>query len=444
METLFRKIKTLLPRPVFRLLQKPYHFLLAYAAAVRYWFPGRNLTVIGVTGTKGKTTVVALVHEVLSASDMPVMSASSLRFRIGAIETQNTLKMTMPGRFFIQRLLRRAVTAGCRYAVLEVTSQGIAQCRHRGIPFAGAVMTNVAPEHIESHGGFEPYLRAKLDLFWRLPRKGAAIINRDDPQWRRFSAATSAHKIFYGKDGITIGGKQWKITDVAIEKDGMMFSIAGVAVRSALLGAFNFSNVLAAVAVGLSHSIALERIATAIARVTGVPGRMEFVARGPVAVVVDYAHTPDSLEAVYAFLSKNAKRKTKNAKLICVLGAAGGGRDMWKRLAFGKIAAKYCDEIILTNEDPYDEDPMMILADIETGIPTNSKQQTAALRTILDRGEAIKTALGSARSGDTVVITGKGAEPWIMGPQGSKLPWDDRAVAREALDCRASITPIPS
>lgn len=415
-------------------MQKPYHFLLAYAAAIGFWFPSRNLIVIGVTGTKGKTTAVTLMHDVLSASGMPVASASSLQFRIGAMTMKNMTKMTMPGRFFIQRFLRRGVAAGCRYAVLEVTSQGIAQFRHRGIRFASAVMTNVAPEHIEAHGGYEPYLRAKLDLFWRLPREAAAVINGDDPAYARFSTATAAHTIFYGKEVIIIGAKRWKISDVVIGADGIAFSVAGQTFHSSLVGAFNFYNILAAITVGLSQGIALERIAAVIKKVAGVEGRMEFVAREPVRVVVDYAHTPDSLKAVYAFLKGEPhKRKKKNARLICVLGAAGGGRDTGKRTAFGRIAEEYCDEVILTNEDPYDENPIMILADIEKGIPTTYNLPATTFRTILDRREAIREALRGATPGDNVVITGKGSEPWMMLAGGTKVPWDDRAMVREIL-----------
>lgn len=433
MEAILRAIKKILPASVIGALRGPYHFLLAYAAAARFWFPGRGLMVIGVTGTKGKTTVVRLLHEVLSASGASVVSVSSLEYRIGQTAVPNTLKMTMPGRFFIQRLLRRGVTAGCRYAVVEVTSQGIVQFRHRGIPFAGAVMTNIAPEHIEAHGGFEPYLRAKLDLFWRLPRDGIAVLNTDDRQWQRFSAATPARAVSYSRESIVIGGKRWSISDLAINKDGITFALGGTPVRSPLLGTFNFYNILAAITVGLSQGLAPERITAAIERVAGVPGRMEFVARDPVAAVVDYAHTPDSLEAVYTSLkgleasSRPKRSRASRHRLICVLGATGGGRDTWKRPIFGAIAEKYCDEIILTDEDPYDEDPAAIIAAVARGITTGT------FREILDRREAITEALRSAGAGDTVVVTGKGAEPWMMVSNGKKNAWDDRAIVRDAI-----------
>lgn len=435
MEVLLKKIKALLPRRAFIFLQPPYHFFLAYAAAFVFGFPSRRIIVIGVTGTKGKTTTVRLIHEILAASGAPTTSVSSLEFRVGERVEANTLKMTMPGRFFLQRFLRRAVREGCRYAVIEVTSQGITQYRHRGIRFSGAVMTNVTPEHLEAHGGFEEYLRAKLDIFWRLPRESIAVINRDDDQARRFGAATAAHTALYNKEGIVIGAKQWRVADIVIGRDNISFSIAGQAVRSPLLGEFNFYNILAAITVGLSQGIALDRIAAAIGRVSGIPGRMEFVARDPFSVVVDYAHTPDSLKNVYAFLRENSNLQVQSPKLICILGAAGGGRDQWKRPEMGKVAAEYCDEIILTNEDPYDENPEAILDEISFGfsqVPV-SNFQVPSSRKILDRRDAIGEALRRAAPGDTVVITGKGAEPWMMLEGGKKIPWDDRAIVRDIL-----------
>ena len=431
MEKILEKIKRAVPARLLSALSPPWHFLLALCAAFRYGFPARTIRVIGVTGTKGKTTTVHLIHEILAESGAKVASASSVRFKIGERETQNDLKMTMPGRFFTQKFLRDTARAGCRYAVLEVTSQGIAQYRHRWIRFHAAVMTNVASEHLESHGGFEKYLRAKLDLFWRLPQDSVAVINRDDPSWQRFSAATPARKMFYQKTGIERDNAARQISDVALTDRGISFRLGDTLITSPLPGEFNFYNILAAVSVGLALHIAPERIASAVARVAGVPGRMEFVRRDPFAVVVDYAHTPDSLKAVYVFLKENQKPKTKNQKLICVFGAAGGGRDKWKRPEFAKIAEQFCAEIILTDEDPYDENPESILDDIQAGFSSRFLQ--SKMSRILDRRAAIREAINRAQSGDAVIITGKGAEPWIMGPAGSKIPWDDRAVVREEI-----------
>src|SRR3989338_1454914 len=192
-------LKKIIPLRFFMALQLPYHFLLAFSAALWFWFPSRKLFVIGITGTKGKTTVVELIHEILQAGGEKTASVSSLRFRVGGDTEINEKKITMPGRFFLQRFLHRAVKSGCRYVVLEVTSEGIKQFRHRFINFSAAVMTNMEREHIESHGSFERYLRAKLDLFWRLPMSAVAVINRHDPYMDRFCAATGARKIFHWK-----------------------------------------------------------------------------------------------------------------------------------------------------------------------------------------------------------------------------------------------------
>lgn len=427
MENILRACRTLIPEKVFLALQPAYHFTLAFLAALRYGFPGRHLKVIGVTGTKGKTTTVELVHEILAAGGAKVASLSSLRFKIGEHETPNDLKMTMPGRFFVQKFLRDALRAGCSYVILEVTSQGIAQYRHRFIGFSMGVVTNVAPEHIEAHHGFEHYIRAKLDLFWRIPKTGVAIINRDDWSWERFSGATGARKMYYGRDAITGLGRTVRVEKRVIGEKGISFACGDAAITSSLMGEFNFYNILAACAVGLALHINPERIAEGVARVSGVAGRMEFVQTSPFRAVVDYAHTPDSLRSVYQFLrGEKTKNKKSKKKMICVLGAAGGGRDTWKRSQFGRIAAEFCDEVILTDEDPYDEDPEKILESICAGF-----SGAVPAKKILDRRHAIREALQVAGAGDTVVITGKGAEPWMMKANGEKVPWDDRRVVRE-------------
>ena len=430
MEKALRKARQFIPQTLFWRLQWPYHFLFAVFAALWYRFPSRRLTVIGVTGTKGKTTVVHLLHAIFQSSGIRTASLSSVRFKIGDREEANLSKMTMPGRLFVQKFLRRAVREKCAYAVVEVTSQGVAQSRHRFIGFDAAVVTNIAPEHIESHGSFERYIRAKLDLFWRLGSTAVAVINRDDPNSRRFAAATRARRAWYGKNAIELDGKVWKVGHTVAGPDGIAFNIDGKTFTSPLSGTFNLYNILAAVATALSQHIQLDKIATAIAHVSGVPGRMEVIQRHPFRVIVDYAHTPESLRSVYETL------RMPNARMICVLGAAGGGRDTWKRSEFGKIAAEFCTETILTNEDPYDENPMAIIDEIAVGFSdaaTTYNLQPTALHKIFDRRVAVAAALRSAGAGDIVVITGKGSEAWLMGPDGAKTPWDDRAIVREEL-----------
>lgn len=409
-----------------------YHFFLALAAALWYGFPSRNLIVIGVTGTKGKTSTVELLHEVLAESGEKVASSSSLRFWIGDAVTSNDLKMTMPGRFFLQRFLYRAKRAGCRYAVLEVTSQGIMQHRQRFIRFDTAVLTNIAPEHIEAHGGFENYVAAKRKLFRAVSPDGTIVLNRDDAQSQSFADASPAHtRIWYDHNGIDLPDHHVALYEARDDAGGISFTAragaepdGGVPFHSSLQGGFNLSNILAGIATGMRYGIAMERMAVAVRRVSDIAGRMEYVQREPFVVIADYAHTPDSLQSVYETLARDHRR------LICVFGATGGGRDTWKRPEFAKIAESFCDTALLTNEDPYDEDPEKILDDIERGF---SERFGSRVIRMLDRQRAIQEAIRRASPGDAVIITGKGGEPWMMGPHGTKVPWDDRAIARKAL-----------
>ncbi len=391
-------IKKFIPKQVFNFFQPYYHLCLAYFAAAVYGFPARRLKIVGVTGTNGKSTVVHLITSILEEAGEKTASVSSLRFRINKKEEKNNLKMTMPGRFKLQKFLREAVGAGCKYAVIEITSEGIKQHRQIGIDFYMAVLTNVTPEHIESHETFEKYRAAKAELF---KKAKIHILNGEDPSIDYFlkipaspAGRPAQNRIIYSKKDFPPN------------------------IHLKLLGDFNLENAVAAYHAAKLLGIEFDAIKRALESVGGVPGRLEFVQKMPFSVVVDYAHTPDALEKVYETLKKS------DSRLICILGSAGGGRDRWKRPEMGKIAAKFCDEIILTDEDPYDEDPQKIIDEVSAG---------RDFKKILDRREAIREAIKSAKAGDTVIITGKGAEPWLMGPNGTKIPWDDREVVREEL-----------
>ena len=381
-----------------------YHYLMALGGAIWYGFPSRKLIVIGITGTNGKSTTVDLTHRIFKDAGRCVASTSSLRFIIDDREWGNKLKMTMPGRFFLQRFLYEAVRKGCDTVILEITSEGVRQFRHRFIEFDTVGITNLTPEHIESHGGFEKYREAKLALFRALARsrkpRRTAVINAEMPDAEMFTqAARGADIKYYGRDG-------------------------ELKLNLKLEGEFNKQNALLAAAIANAQGVAPEIIKRALENAETPPGRLEYISRSPFAVVVDYVHTPDALQKVYETLRLAARQPSR---MICVLGAAGGGRDKWKRPEMGKIANHYCDEIILTNEDPYDEDPEIIIKDIQKGI-SHKKPEV-----LVDRKEAIARALAKASLGDTVIITGKGAEPWMMTKDGQKIPWDDRAVVREAL-----------
>jgi len=439
--------------PVF--LLSWYHLALAATGAFLYRFPSKELVVIGVTGTNGKSTVVDLVTKIFEEAGCKTASLSSIRFKIGEKEWPNTLKMTMPGRFKLQKFLRDAVSAGCRYVVIEVTSEGIKQWRHWGIDFDVAVFTNLTPEHIESHGSFEKYRGAKGRLFEALKFQNAnsnsqtnskmqipthkrtkiSIVNLDDEHAEYFLKFDADEIYGYTIENEKLYSKIQNVTKTLTAKRytllplGIEFFVDNTPFRLKLHGEFNVYNALAAICVGVSQEIDLGIIKHALEKIETVPGRFEIVIEKPFLVIVDYAHTPDALKNVYeTVMSPYPKPYTLNPRMICVLGAAGGGRDKWKRPELGRIAEEYCGEIILTNEDPYDENPDVILEEIAAGF-----SQTPKYQKIFDRREAISRALSFARQGDIVVITGKGCEPWMMVAGGKKIHWDDRRMVREEL-----------
>ncbi len=396
---------------------------MALLGAVIFGFPGKSkkIKIIGVTGTSGKSTTVDFITRILEESGQKTASVSSIRFKIGEKEWKNELKMTMPGRFKLQKFLKQAKKSGCKYAVLEVTSQGIKQYRHKFINFKTAVFINLSPEHIESHGGFENYRKAKLKLF--KVAKNTHIVNLDDSNSEHFLKTIAEEKWGYGFKGIDLrlpdSNLKTVFADNILESDnGLKFSVENMEFNLNFLGRFNIYNALAAICVGLSEGISLTLCKTALEKAKGIAGRMEIVVEKPFTVIVDYAHTPEQLEAVYKSLQEKP--------LICVLGSCGGGRDKWKRPVLGRIAKDYCKEVIITNEDPYDEDPMKIIEDVAEGADGKAQK-------ILDRREAIRTALKLATAYDTVVITGKGSEPWMCIKNGKKIPWDDCQIVREEL-----------
>jgi UDP-N-acetylmuramoyl-L-alanyl-D-glutamate--2,6-diaminopimelate ligase len=390
-------LRNILPWPLLSF----YHLAWAFIAAVFYCFPSRHLVVIGVTGTKGKTTVTEMLSKILEETGLKVAVANGLHFKISDREEPNLLKMTMPGRGKLQKFLYDALKAGCTHAIIEVTSEGIKQHRQRFIKFDVAALTNLQKEHIEAHGSFEAYRAAKGKLFWQT--KDIHVINAQDPNAAYFKKFPARQKILYSRQDATNLGLQLQIP-----------------------GEFNLMNAVCAAVIARALGIKEETIRKALREFKGVAGRMEFIQKEPFQVIIDYAHTPDSLEAVYKTIKNSI---SQDHKMICVLGAAGGGRDKWKRPVMGEIASRYCDEIFLTNEDPYDEPPEKIISDIQAGI---TNYQLPITHVIPDRKEAIRNAILAAKPGDAVIITGKGAERFmVMGNK--KIPWQDAEIAKEVL-----------
>ncbi|MEK7188206.1 MAG: UDP-N-acetylmuramoyl-L-alanyl-D-glutamate--2,6-diaminopimelate ligase [Patescibacteria group bacterium] len=418
-----------------------YHRSLAELGALWYGFPSEKLTVIGVTGTSGKSTTVFILHSLLEGVGSAVGSLSTIAFKIGEWSKMNDRKMTMLGRFKTQQFLRRMVKANCQYAIIETTSQGIDQSRHRGIHYDLLLCTNLYPEHIEAHGGFENYKKAKLKLFDHLaagkkkklgereiPRR--IVVNADDEHAHDFLDFSVEEKYAFtlhdkNLPAVTLLHAQ----NLETTPRGMKFTLDGHAFESPLRGEHNVRNVVAALTIARALGISWEALQGAVRNLPPVPGRLEYINEGqPWDIVVDYAFEPGAMGNLYATL-----RPLQYKKIIQVLGGTGGGRDKARRPVLGKMAAEFADYVIVTNEDPYDEDPEEIINQVEVGVLEGGKKDGRDLFVIKDRREAIHKALTLAESGGLVLITGKGCEQAIVGPNGSFSLWDDREVVRDEL-----------
>ena len=418
--SILHRIKRLLPAWLLARITPPYHLTLAWLGSIYYRHPSRDICVIGVTGTKGKSSVTELLTSILRQHGCTVASVSTIQFRIGDTVERNLYKMTMPGRFFLQSFLRRAVDADCSHAIIEMTSEGAKLNRHRFIDLDALIFTNLTPEHIESHGSFAAYKAAKLRLVTALEqspkRPRYLIVNSDDEHGNDFLKASVEHRLPYTLNDLTL---------YSLHKDSISLVFGERTIRVPLVGKFNVYNTLAAITMARALDVSWNTIEQALRNHAPIKGRVEQftsprTASKHLTAVVDYAHTPDSLKQLYEAFP--------NVSKVCVLGNTGGGRDTWKRPEMATIAEQYCEQIILTNEDPYDEDPKKILSDMQSGITNHDTCQV-----ILDRTEAIRTALALVPAGGYVLISGKGTDPYIMGPNGSKTPWSDAEVVQRLL-----------
>jgi len=430
-ETLKNSVERRIPESVLG----AYHFALAHLAALCYGFPSKKLLVIAVTGTKGKSSVSEMINAILEEAGHSTALLNSIRFKIGDSEKRNVMRMSMPGRFFIQRFLHRALKEQCTAAILEMTSEGARQHRHRAIDLDALVFTNLAPEHIERHGSYENYADAKFQIGLQLARSKknprAIVVNADDKEAVRYLTLPVEKRVSFSLSRQT----PWE----AGERGGY-FTFEGERITVHLPGEFSLKNAIAAASLANALGIDTTTIARSLGKIQKIPGRGERIEEGQAfTVVVDYAHTPDSLKALYDAYAHSRK--------ICILGNTGGGRDTWKRPVMGKIADDYCEDVILTNEDPYDEDPRSIVDQMATGMSAKggSPPECTSVRAgasggkprnltiIMDRREAIREALTRAKASDVVLISGKGTDPCICVENGRKIPWSDADVVREEL-----------
>jgi len=411
-------IRPFIPKKIYRFFQPAYHFLIAFLGALLYRFPSKDIRVVAVTGTKGKTTTVEIINAILEEAGYKTALIGSLQLKVGSDSTLNPFGMSMPGLGYLQKFLRRAVAEKCDWAIMEMTSEGAKQFRHKFIELDAFIFTNLAPEHIESHGSFEKYLEHKkriAELLSSSPkRRKVGIINADDDHAEDFVPLQATEVIRY-----SLKNAKPYTTD----KNGITMHFNGVTMHSPLKGEYNVSNIIAAATFAQSFGVELPVISRALSKLRSIKGRGEHIKvsdKQQFDFVVDYAHTIESLEALYSAFP--------NQKKICILGNTGGGRDTWKRPGMAKVADTLCDEIILTTEDPYDEDPRHIIDDMIPGITKHTP------KIIVDRQEAIREAIKIAQEGDVIFATGMGSQQYMCVAHSKKIPWDDARVAREELE----------
>lgn len=432
--SMFHRLKQLVPEPA----KAVYHYALARIAEAAYGNPSSKMVVIGVTGTNGKSSTVNFIAQILTELGETVGYTSTAGFNIAGREVPNKMKMTMPGRFALQRMLAEMVKEKCAYAIVETSSQGIVQYRHLGINYDEVVFTNLTPEHIEAHGGFENYKKAKGKLFSHLMarphkvidgkrRQKISIVNADDEHGKYFASFPADRHVYFGWSSLP--GEGYVAREQMTDRNGAQLSINNVPCRLSLPAKFERLNAVAAIAAVSALGFSLTDVATAAESLHSVAGRFEVIDQGqPFSVVVDYAYEPYALKALFA-----AARARNPRRIIGVHGSAGGGRDVARRPEIGKLAAQEEAIVIVTNEDPYDEDPQKIIDQVAEGARQAGKKDEIDLFLVPERSEAIARALSLAKEGDTVLITGKGSEPVMAVANGQKIPWDDRRVARDVL-----------
>jgi len=413
----------------------PYDFILlthkfrAVLAAVIYGFPGKKIRAIGIAGTKGKTTTANMIAKILEEGGHKVAMLSTANFQIGEKKWLNDIKLTTTSPFYFQKFLAKAVREKCDYAIVEISSHGLVQYRHWGVPYKTVVLTNMMSDHLDYHKTYENYKNSHNALV--TPDLENIIINYDDENLRSFLDFSAPNKYAFSLKGYgeIENIKLIKADDIISKKEGLGFLIktnkGKMPMELPLIGEFNIYNSLAATAAGLAENIKPLAIKKALESIKNIPGRLEKIDEGQnFEVIVDYAHSPDSLKNVYSAVKPMVKNR-----MIAVLGGTGD-RDKTYRAKGGALADEYADIIIVTNEDPYSEDPESVIKQVLSGI--KNKKLDENLFRVSDRKKAIEKAINMASEGDLVIITGKGAEQFMICGE-KKVPWDDREIARDFL-----------
>lgn len=383
--------------------------------------PSKKLKLVGITGTNGKTTTATLLHQLFQQLGYKAGLLSTVENKID--HQVSPSRFTTPDALQLNELLAQMVNAGCTHCFMEVSSHALVQERTSGLYFAGGIFSNISHDHLDYHKTFDEYIKAKKILFDRLPKEAFALVNVDDKRGSVMLQNTKADKNTYGLK--TMADFKAKILHNTLE--GLELDIDGVNAWFRLIGDFNAYNLLAVYATGVLLGEEKDDVLTALSQIEGARGRFEQVYNSnDILAIVDYAHTPDALENV---LSTIDTLRTRQEKVITVVGC-GGNRDKTKRPEMARIAAKFSNKIVLTSDNPRDEEPMDILNEMMVGVPKVAQKHTMV---IVDRKEAIRTACNLAEAGDIILVAGKGHETY-QEIKGVRNHFDDKEILNEMLN----------
>lgn len=393
---------------------------LALIAANFYDNPSEKLQLVGITGTNGKTTTATLLYDLFTALGSKAGLLSTVKVCVA--KESHPATHTTPDPVQINYYLDLMVQAGCKYCFMEASSHGIVQNRTAGLKFTGAVFTNITHDHLDYHGNFENYIKAKKKLFDDLPKDAFMLTNADDRHGNTMSLNTKAKVYRYAlKSDADFKGRM-----LEHQLNGMLLRLGQQEVWTNLIGDFNAYNLLAIYGVALLLERDSLQVATAISSLKSVAGRFQYLQKNELTTIVDYAHTPDALQNV---LDTIESIRSKNEKVITVVGC-GGNRDATKRPKMARIAAEMSDQVILTSDNPRFEDPEEIIREMEKGIEMHLSHKVLK---ITDRQQAIRTAIQLGQAKDLILIAGKGHETY-QEIKGERHPFDDLAIAKETLD----------
>lgn len=442
--SMMRRLKTLFPQRGF--VRLSWHWMKSFVASLCYGFPARKLVVIGITGTDGKTTTVGMAAHILQSSGRQTGALSTAFFQIGDVVKWNATQKTFPSPFVVQRFLRRLVSERCSHVVLEYSSHGLVQGRGNWTWPDVAGITNTTQEHLDYHGTMEQYRRDKGILFSMLGRSGTKVLNGVDDSFETFREISTGRTIVYGSSPRTVAERDqgeflWadEIIPKQVSTSATIRWLRGSSARTeeacglelAIPGTFNVENALCAIGCSLACGVSLQQATSTLRTFRGIPGRMERIdGSQPFSVFVDFTVTPaayeKTLSALHALLAPG--------KRLLVLTGSCGDRMREKRPAVGKICSDYADVVVVTNEDPYSEDPERIIDEVWAGVD----QSKTEARRFSDRMEAIKFILSEAKEGDIVLLCGKGSDTTMMTASG-QIPWDEREIVRTFLMSHVSM-----